>query len=79
MRCVDKDGRIVDDAPCQGTPSGAYLGGHYRWYYGGQVAGTGKTVSGGSYAPQAGTRYTLSTTRGGFGRSAGIHSSFGSA
>ncbi len=72
-RCTDKDGRIVEDGRC--GISGAPYGAGYRWYYGGRGLALGETVSGGSYTPKPGTSYHSSTSRGGFGRSAGVHGS----
>ncbi len=80
-RCVDRDGRVVDDEQCasQARPGGIGYYGPYRWYYGGRGLRMGETVSGGSFTPQAGTSYHSSTVRGGFGHSAAAHGSGGHA
>ncbi len=87
-RCVDKDGRVVDDQPCERPPGGGgsyyggggyYGAGPYRWYYGGRGLRTGEIVSGGGYTPRPGVSYHSSTVRGGFGHSAAAHASGGHA
>ncbi len=86
-RCVDQDGRVVGDQPCQGAATGGaayggtggYGGPGYRWYYGGYGLRVGDRVGGGSYTARAGTSYRSSTVRGGFGRSAVAHASGGHA
>jgi hypothetical protein len=80
QRCVDQDGRVVDDNACRGVlPTGHRPGTTYRWYYGGTGFGRGAVVHGGSYTPMSGTSVHSSTTRGGFGSSAAAHGSTGHA
>jgi len=78
-RCVDEQNHVVPDNLCQNQPNngqtnGAYgpIYSPYRYYYGGTGSyGIGSSVSGGGYIPSAGTSYSTSTTRGGFGGSSG--------
>ena len=74
-RCVDEQNHVVPDNLCQKDPSNGPMGpinGPYRYYYGGSGGyNIGSPVSGGGYTPSAGTSYSTSTTRGGFGGSSG--------
>lgn len=77
-RCVDEQNRVVPDNLCQNLPNSGQNSGPYgpsypyRFYYGGSGNySVGSTATGGGYIPSAGTSYSTSTTRGGFGGSSG--------
>lgn len=79
--CVDNAGRRIDDMGC--TRGGGTASGAHGYYVGrGQrVPEMGEVARGGSTRPMAGVAYSTpgrgSVSRGGFGRSAGFHGSFG--
>jgi len=80
QRCVDENNKVVDQSFCQQTGQQQQPDGHggfifipmpYHYYYGGYGGyGLGSVVGGGSFAPVPGVSYST-TTRGGFGSSAG--------
>lgn len=83
QRCVDQQNHVVDPSFCKNLPSQQpvqrqngsllpYAPLLYHYYYGGGGGyGLGSAVYGGSYSPEAGHSYSLTsgTSRGGFGHS----------
>jgi len=80
-RCMDNQGRVVDESRCANAPSHGGGTGMYFWAFGGHGGTTpGSTVSGYSRSPIAGRSYATPHTisRGGFGRIGGARGGFGS-
>ncbi len=83
QRCVDQHNHVVDPSFCKNLPTQRpvqeqsssfipYAPLLYHYYYGGGGGyGLGSTVYGGSYSPETGHSYSLTsgTSRGGFGHS----------